>query len=105
MLAHHLDDQIETIVLRLMRGAGIVGFAGMPRRRPLGQGELLRPLLGLARSELEAYARDAALEWIDDPSNESEHFDRNYIRHRVLPVLEARWPGYRRVMSRSGELM
>lgn len=105
LLAHHLDDQVETILLRLLRGAGSAGIAGMPRRRPLGQGELLRPLLELPRSALEGYAHDAGLAWVDDPSNESERFDRNYLRHRVLPVLAARWPGYRRVMARSSELM
>lgn len=105
LLAHHRDDQIETIFLRLMRGGGAVGVAGMPRQRRIGAAVLVRPLLDVSRAEIERYARDVGIEWVEDPSNESEHFDRNYIRHRLLPIVEARWPGYRQVMARSSALL
>lgn len=105
LLAHHLDDQVETMLLRLMRGGATLGLAGMPRRRPLGGGELVRPLLDVTGAEILAHARAFDLSWVNDPSNESEHFDRNYLRHRVLPLLEQRWPGYRRVMARNSALM
>ncbi|MEE9255135.1 MAG: tRNA lysidine(34) synthetase TilS, partial [Pseudomonadales bacterium] len=105
LLAHHRDDQVETMLLRLMRGGATVGMAAMPRRRAIGRGELARPLLELPGTELQRYARDCELSWVDDPSNESEQFDRNYVRHRILPLLEQRWPGYRQVMARTAALM
>jgi tRNA(Ile)-lysidine synthase len=101
LLAHHQDDQAETLLLRLLRGAGPDGLTAMPRRRSLGQGALLRPLLDVPRSALEAYAEQHALAWIDDPSNADVTFDRNYLRHTVMPLLEQRWPGYRKTFARS----
>lgn len=101
LLAHHLDDQVETFFLRLMRGAGVQGLAAMPARRALGSGELARPLLGVARAEIERYAGDHALECIEDPSNADTGFDRNYLRTQVLPLLAARWPGYREAVTRA----
>src|SRR5690606_13429658 len=83
--AHHQDDQMETLLYRLGRGSGPAGLAGMPARRPLGRGELCRPLLGFARCELERYARARGLRWIEDESNADERHDRNFLRHRVLP--------------------
>ncbi|MEM1112631.1 MAG: tRNA lysidine(34) synthetase TilS [Pseudomonadota bacterium] len=105
LLAHHLDDQVETFLLRLMRGAGPRGLAGMPATRALGPGRLLRPLLGLPRSALLTYARDRQLSWIEDPSNADTALARNYLRRRVLPQLEARWPAYRRTVARSMTLL
>lgn len=103
--AHHLDDQIETRLLRLLRGTGVEGFRGIPDYRPLGQAALLRPLLTLPRPELEAYAREQALNWIEDPSNADTRFDRNYLRQRVLPLIAERWPAYRQALQRfSGHL-
>jgi tRNA(Ile)-lysidine synthase len=95
LLAHHHDDQVETFFLRLLRGAGTLGLGGMPRQRSLGAASLLRPLLDRRRSELEAYARQQQLEWVEDDSNLDQSLDRNYLRHSVLPVLEQRWPAYR----------
>jgi tRNA(Ile)-lysidine synthase len=102
-LAHHLDDQAETLLLQLLRGAGAAGLAGMPQVRPLaGSAALLvRPLLRARRSELEAYARERALRWIEDESNASRDFDRNYLRHEVLPGIAARFPGYRETLARA----
>ncbi len=94
-LAHHADDQVETFFLRLLRGAGTHGLSAMPRQRSLGAGELLRPLLDYPRETLENYAFEQRLAWVDDDSNRDESLDRNYLRRRVLPALEERWPGYR----------
>ncbi|QIB64233.1 tRNA lysidine(34) synthetase TilS [Kineobactrum salinum] len=100
-LAHHQDDQMETVLLRLLRGAGLQGLQGMPGSRPLGAGTLQRPLLDYPRSALQRYAREQALEWIDDPSNTDTRFDRNYLRHEIVPRLAARWPACRRTITRS----
>ncbi|MEQ8517225.1 MAG: tRNA lysidine(34) synthetase TilS, partial [Chromatocurvus sp.] len=101
LLAHHQDDQVETFFLRLMRGAGAHGLAGMPAERALGGGRLLRPLLALSRDSLRAYVAEATLDWIEDPSNADTRHDRNYLRHSVLPLLEQRWPGYRAPVTRA----
>lgn len=91
MLGHHLDDQSETVLFRLLRGSA-ARPGGMPASRPLGGGLLLRPVLGLPRRRLEQYARERRLEWLDDPSNADPRHDRNYLRHVVLPRLVERWP-------------
>ena len=101
LLAHHQDDQVETVLLRLLRGAGAVGLGGMAARRSLGRGAVVRPLLSVPRAELEAYAKNEGLVWIDDPSNDGDVYDRNYLRHHVLPRLAARWPGYRGTIDRA----
>ncbi len=103
--AHHLDDQVETFFLRLMRGAGARGLAGMPASRPLGAGWLARPLLAVPRAGIEAFAADRDLHWVDDPSNTDTAMDRNFLRHRVLPQLAERWPGYRDSVRRSMEAL
>jgi tRNA(Ile)-lysidine synthase len=90
--AHHLNDQAETFLLNLLRGSGAAGLRAIAATRPLGKGWLLRPLLQVARSEIEQYATDQKLEWVEDPSNEDLRFDRNFLRHRILPILESRWP-------------
>lgn len=103
LLAHHRDDQVETFFLRLLRGAGTRGLAGMPAHRPLGAGWLYRPLLGYCRAELEHYASLHKLQWIEDGSNMDITFDRNYLRHEVLPRLQQRWPAYRDTVGRAME--
>lgn len=92
LMAHHADDQAETVLFRLVRGSGVAGLAGMPRSRALGAGQLVRPWLDLERAELEHWAREAALDWVEDPSNIDQGYDRNYLRHNILPGLKARWP-------------
>ncbi len=92
---HHLDDQVETFFLRLMRGTGLAGLEGIPRQRALSGGVLLRPLLDCPRRDLQSYAELQGLEWIEDDSNADVSLDRNYLRHQVMPLLEARWPTYR----------
>lgn len=105
MLAHHLDDQVETFFLRLMRGAGARGLAGMPDSRALGAAALARPLLDVPRSALEAFARGRGLEWMEDSSNRDLTLDRNFLRQRLLPLLEERWSGYRDSVARSMEAL
>ncbi|WP_057972636.1 tRNA lysidine(34) synthetase TilS [Lysobacter antibioticus] len=92
LLAHHRDDQAETVLLRLLRGSGPDGLAAMRTWRDCGRGRLWRPLLNLPRTALQAYAAAHRLQWIDDPSNDEHGYDRNFLRHRVLPVLRERWP-------------
>lgn len=101
-LAHHRDDQAETLLLQLLRGAGVRGASSMPMLK-LGHNSpsLLRPLLNIERSELEAYARLHELPWVEDDSNEDVSYPRNFLRHRVLPVLEQRFPAYRTTLARS----
>ena len=81
---HHLDDQVETMLLRLLRGSGSRGAAAMPSSRALGSGQLARPLLDIPRSAIETYATINQLEWIDDSSNQSMDFDRNFLRLEVF---------------------
>lgn len=93
LLAHHADDQAETLLLRLLRGTGVHGAAGMPATRPLGAGMRLgRPLLTLCRAELLAYAHQHGLRWVEDGSNADSAYQRNWLRHQVLPVLADRQP-------------
>ena len=101
LTAHHLDDQLETFLLQLLRGAGVAGLAAMGECTRLGERWLLRPLLSEPRSELEAFARAGAVAWVDDDSNVDERFDRNYLRQRVLPLLRERWPAVATVVARS----
>ncbi len=102
--AHHRDDQAETLLLNLMRGSGPTGLAGIPAARSFGPGWLWRPLLGVARDELEVYARAHELKWLEDPSNATDAHDRNYLRQEILPRLQQRWPSADKRIVRSAEL-
>ena len=104
-LAHHRDDQAETVLLRLLRGAGGDGLAAMRRRSRLGSLHLWRPLLDLPRDALREYAAMHSLTWIEDPSNADDRYDRNFIRQRVLPLIEKRWPQAKRNLARSAALL
>ncbi|WP_269618006.1 tRNA lysidine(34) synthetase TilS [Zhongshania sp. BJYM1] len=104
LLGHHQDDQAETFLLRLLRGAGVVGLAAIPAVRSLGRGSLFRPLLKIPRSTLETYAACHNLDWVDDPSNKDSHYSRNFLRHRVMSALSERWPEYRESISKAAEL-
>ena len=102
--AHHRNDQAETLLLNLMRGSGPAGLAGIGAATPFAGGWLVRPLIDISRADLEAYAAKRGLKWLDDPSNEDLRFDRNYLRHAVLPALERRWPGVVERIARSADL-
>jgi tRNA(Ile)-lysidine synthase len=99
--AHHADDQLETVLLQLLRGSGLPGISAMPALAPFASGFLARPLLSRSRGELEAWVREQGLTWIEDDSNADESLDRNYLRRRVLPLIRERWPGAVTAVSRS----
>lgn len=101
LTAHHREDQAETLLLQLLRGGGVHGLAAMPEVRPLGRGLLMRPLLELERATLAAYAERHGLDWIDDPSNFDTGFERNWLRHELLPQLRHRHSAVDRVLARS----
>ena len=104
MSAHHRDDQAETLLLNLLRGSGPAGLAGIGVLNRFAQGWLARPLIDIPRSELEVYAGDSGLDWVEDPSNRDQRFDRNYLRHAVLPVIDVRWPDAAARLARSADL-
>ena len=91
-LAHHRDDQTETVLLKLLRGAGPEGLGAMRTLRQLGQAWAWRPLLEVPRSVLRRHADQAGLDWVEDPSNDDTRIERNFLRHEVLPILRKRWP-------------
>ncbi len=99
LLAHHQDDQAETLLLQLLRGAGAKGLAGMAMHD--ASRRLLRPLMDVPRSEIEAYAKLAGLQWIEDESNLDTRYDRNFCRHEIIPLLEQRYPAVKSTLARS----
>ena len=101
LTAHHQDDQLETVLLQLLRGAGVAGLAAMPAVAPLAAGLLVRPLLPLTRAELLAWLSTQDLPWVDDASNAQLHLDRNFLRARVLPLIRQRWPAAASTVARS----
>jgi tRNA(Ile)-lysidine synthase len=116
VLAHHRDDQVETLLLQLLRGAGVKGLAAMPLLREAegrrqkadpsvvsrqSSPAILRPLLDVTRAEILEYARKRGLKWIEDESNQDIYFQRNFIRHEVLPVIARRFPAYRVTLARA----
>ena len=101
--AHHADDQLETLLLALMRGAGVKGLGAMPAIQPFAAGWLGRPLLDYTRAELETWAAAEGLQWLSDPANDNQALDRNFIRQRVVTSLRERWPAAAHTASRSAE--
>jgi tRNA(Ile)-lysidine synthase len=107
LTAHHLDDQVETVLLQLLRGSGPAGLSGMDpaNRAPglLGDERLAvaRPLLGVARADLEQFAREQGIAWVEDESNADPRYARNALRHQVMPALAAAFPGYQQRIARS----
>lgn len=101
LTAQHQDDQAETLLLQLLRGAGVHGLASMPVWSEFGRGTHLRPILAVGRQHLHTQAVAEGLSWIEDPSNAETGFDRNYLRHSVLPLLQSRWPALAGNLARS----
>jgi len=103
LTAHHSEDQAETLLLQAVRGAGLKGLSAMPRRRRLGKGWHVRPLLDVRQSELLAFSLPApsSVAWVADPMNQDARFDRNYLRRELWPLIEARWPGSAGALSRA----
>jgi len=102
--AQHLDDQSETLLLALKRGSGPAGLSAMAEDSPFVATRLLRPLLNTPREKLLAHAQRYGLEWIEDESNQDDRYDRNFLRLRVLPLLQQRWPHFSRAAARSASL-
>jgi tRNA(Ile)-lysidine synthase len=100
-LAHNLDDQAETVLMNLLRGAGRRGASGMPAKSRFKGKTLLRPLLDTPREEIEAYARRHRLAWVEDESNADESLTRNFVRRRIAPLLEQKYPQWRRSLARA----
>jgi tRNA(Ile)-lysidine synthase len=104
VLAHHADDQAETLLLQLLRGAGVRGLSAMPAMRVLDPASglrVVRPWLGLTRAQIRSYAQRAGLSWIEDESNQDPAFDRSFLRTRILPELVVRFPGLRDTLGRA----
>ena len=92
LLAHHADDQVETVLQRILRGTGIDGLCGIPDVRALGAGHVVRPLLSIKRTALEAYAKQYQLDYVTDESNLDQNYTRNLLRHTILPMLKQHFP-------------
>lgn len=103
--AQHRDDQAETLLLQLLRGAGVAGLAAMPAFAPFAPGFIARPLLAVPRAKIEAVAHEANLRWIEDPSNADTRFSRNFLRHRLMPLIREHWPGADKALVRSASHM
>jgi tRNA(Ile)-lysidine synthase len=103
LTAQHQQDQAETLLLQLLRGAGPKGLSAMAKEFQLGKTSIFRPLLKISQADILAYAEYHKLQWIDDPSNVETRWNRNYIRHNVWPVIEQRWPSASKTLSRSAE--
>jgi tRNA(Ile)-lysidine synthase len=108
LMAHHQDDQAETVLMHLLRGSGARGLAGIPQHRKLANSQLWRPFLhpegGLCRADLQAFADDIGLSWIEDESNTDLSLSRNFLRHQVVPVLKLEWPGLAGTLARTAAL-
>ena len=101
--AHHLEDQAETVLLRLLRGSGVDGLGAISPFCHFGVGYMARPLLNFSKRDLRAWLSERSISWIDDPANQSDNYDRVYLRRKVLPALRARWPSADRTISRSAK--
>lgn len=103
LLAQHREDQLETVLLQLFRGSGLRGLSGMPERAAFGAGIMLRPLLNTAKQAINDYADAHQLSWVEDPSNQSNDYDRNFLRNAVVPLLKQRWPAIDKTVTRSAK--
>jgi tRNA(Ile)-lysidine synthase len=101
LLAQHREDQMETVLLQLFRGAGVQGLSAMPEAISFGQGLMCRPFLDIAKQEIDDYATDSKLSWVEDPSNKSDDFDRNFLRNQIVPQLKQKWPALDKTIARS----
>lgn len=104
LTAQHQNDQCETLLLALKRGSGPAGLSGMSASGKLGRYLHLRPLLDFSRSQLEKWAAEHHLRWIEDDSNQNQRYDRNFIRQAVMPLLNSRWPHFSQSVARSAAL-
>lgn len=101
LLAQHCEDQLETVLLQLFRGAGIQGLSGIPLISDFGAGKKCRPFLNISKQAIKDYAKKNQLSWVEDPSNQSNNFDRNFLRNQIIPQLKQRWPRLEKTVSRT----
>jgi len=104
LTGHHADDQLETLLLAVKRGSGPKGLSAMALAMPFGGGQLVRPLLSVTRDDIEQYAQQQNLEWNEDESNQDLRFDRNFLRHHIVPQLAQRWPHIQQASLRTAQL-
>ena len=104
LTAHNQDDQVETVLLNIFRGCGLRGIRGIPASRKFFEGRLVRPLLRVSRNEISEYAKKYKLNWIEDPSNQYQKYDRNFLRHKILAQLKTRWPAVNNNVRKTSEL-
>jgi len=100
LTAQHQDDQAETVLIQLLRGAGAAGLSAMPECSEFGEGRHCRPLLSTSQQAIHDYAQQHQLKWVEDPSNQLSHYDRNFLRQNIMPVLQQRWPALNKTLSR-----
>lgn len=100
LTAQHQDDQAETVLIQLLRGAGAAGLSAMPELCVFAEGWHARPLLNISQQAIHAYAEQHQLQWVEDPSNQLPHYDRNFLRQGVIPTLQQRWPSVNKTLSR-----
>lgn len=105
LLAHQRDDQAETVLLNLLRGAGIRGLSAMSLTSTFKNLRIIRPLLGYDRRLLVAYANEHQLQWVEDASNRDTTYSRNYLRHQIIPRFQERWPAVSGVLAHTAERM
>ncbi|ASI95717.1 tRNA lysidine(34) synthetase TilS [Vibrio rotiferianus] len=104
LTGQHADDQVETFLLALKRGSGPKGLSSMAESMPFAGGMLVRPLLAIKREQIEAAAKEEGLDWVEDESNQDTRYDRNFLRHRIVPDLSERWPSIHQAVQRSASL-
>jgi tRNA(Ile)-lysidine synthase len=104
LTGQHADDQVETFLLALKRGSGPKGLSSMAESMPFAGGTLVRPLLVIKREQIEAAAKKQGLDWVEDESNQDTRYDRNFLRHRIVPELYERWPSIHQSVQRSASL-
>lgn len=100
LTAQHQDDQVETVLIQLLRGAGAAGLSAMPECNEFGKGWHARPLLNVSQRAIHAYAEQHQLKWVEDPSNQLPHYDRNFLRQGIMPKLKQRWPSVNKTLGR-----
>ncbi len=105
LTAHHSDDQLETLLLRLLRGSGVKGLRGIQPFAEFGPGYLGRPMLAIGKDDVQRIGEVWRLVWVEDPTNAETRFDRNYLRHEVVPLLQSRWPGAATTAGRAARQM
>ncbi|MFK4132379.1 tRNA lysidine(34) synthetase TilS [Pseudomonas luteola] len=106
LLGHHLDDQLETMLIALKRGSGTRRLKGISVKSETNRGKtLVRPLLEFTKADIHAYAREHGLSWVEDDSNADSAFDRNFLRNEIIPLLKKRWTGLLTSTKRAARIL